>query len=312
MADRRGLAFGVAAYVLWGLFPLYWPLLEPSSPGEILAHRIVWSLVAVLVMLAAGRHWIRGMTWRRAGLLAGASVAITVNWGTFIWAVNNGHTLDVALGYFINPLISVVLGVVVFRERLRRWQWVSVGLGVSAVVVLAAGYGRPPWIAFAVAGAFGLYGLFKKFADMPSVESLAVETAFLFLPALAFALALEAQGDAAFAHHGWLHAALIVGGGVVTAIPLLLFNGAATRLPLSVLGMLQYLAPVLQFAIGLLVQHEAMPPERWAGFVLVWGALTVLTWDGLRAGRRARSSARAAERPGPRGAVPPPEPETAK
>jgi chloramphenicol-sensitive protein RarD len=299
VTDRRGLAYGIAAYACWGLFPLYWPLLEPSGAGEILAHRIIWSLVAVLAMLAVGRHWIRGMTWRRAGLLAGASAVITVNWGTFIWAVNSGHTLDVALGYFINPLISVVLGVLVFRERLRRWQWVSVGLGAGAVVVLGAGYGRPPWIALAVAGAFGLYGLFKKFADMPSVESLAVETAFLFLPALAFVLMLEGQGDATFGHHGWLHTLLVVGGGVVTAVPLLLFNGAATRLPLSVIGMLQYLAPVLQFVIGLLVHHEAMPPERWAGFVLVWAALTVLTWDGLRAGHRARNAVR------PSGAVTP-------
>jgi chloramphenicol-sensitive protein RarD len=292
VADRRGLAFGIAAYVIWGLFPLYWPLLDPSGTDEILAHRVVWSLVAVLAMLAAGRHWIRGLTWRRAGLLAGASAAITVNWGGFIWAVHNGQTLDAALGYFINPLISVVFGVVIFRERLRRRQWAAVGLGVAAVLVLGVGYGRPPWIALALAGAFGLYGLFKKFADMPSLESLAVETALLFVPALAFVLMLEAEGDATFGHHGVLHVLLVVGGGVVTAVPLLLFNGAATRLPLSVIGMLQYLAPALQFLIGLLIQHEAMPPERWAGFLLVWTALTVLTWDGLRAGRRAWRPAR--------------------
>jgi chloramphenicol-sensitive protein RarD len=292
VADRRGLAFGVAAYVIWGLFPLYWPFLEPSGAAEILAHRIMWSLVAVLALLAAGRHWVRGLTWRRAGLLAGASVVISINWGTYIWSVNNGHTLDAALGYFINPLVSVIFGVLIFRERLRRWQWVSVGLGICAVVVLSVGHGRPPWIALVLAMAFGLYGLFKKFADMPSVESLAVETAVMFLPALAFAIALQAQGDATFGHEGALHVLLMVGGGVITAIPLLLFNGAATRLPLSMIGMLQYLAPVLQFLIGLLVQHEHMSPGRWAGFLLVWLALAVLTWDGLRAGHRARRDRR--------------------
>ncbi|XVQ11940.1 EamA family transporter RarD [Spirillospora sp. CA-255316] len=286
MAERRGIVFGVAAYALWGLFPLYWPLLKPSGATEILAHRIMWSLVAVLVMLAAGRRWIRRLTWRRAALLAAASAVITLNWGVYIYAVNTGHTLDAALGYFINPLISVLLGVVVFRERLRRWQWASVGLGAAAVVVLSAGHGRLPWIALVLALAFGTYGLLKKFADTPSLESLAVETAVMFLPAFGFALALEVQGEAEFGHQGVAHAVLMAGAGFVTAIPLLLFNGAAIRLPLSVIGMLQYLTPVLQFLIGLLVHHEDMPADRWAGFLLVWAALVVLTADGLRVRRR--------------------------
>ena len=288
--ERRGIAFGVAAYACWGLFPLYWPLLKPSGPTEILAHRIMWSLVAVLVMLAAGRRWIRGLTWRTAGLLAAASVMITVNWGVYIYAVNTGHTLDAALGYFIGPLVSVLLGVLVFRERLRRWQWASVALGAAAVVVLAVAYGRLPWIALVLAVAFGIYGLLKKFADTPSLESLAVETAVMFLPALAFAASLEVRGDAGFGHNGVLHAALMAGGGFVTAIPLLLFNSAAIRLPLSVIGMLQYLTPVLQFLIGLLIRHEAMPPERWAGFVLVWAALMALGADGLKARRQGRGA----------------------
>jgi chloramphenicol-sensitive protein RarD len=285
--NRQGLLFGVGAYAIWGLFPLYWPLLKPSGPVEILAHRIMWSLLAVLVMLAFARHWIRGLTWRRMGLLAVAAATITVNWGVYIYAVNSGHTLDAALGYFINPLISVVFGVLIFHERLRRWQWAAVGLGAGAVVVLSVDHGRPPWIALVLALAFATYGLVKKFADMPSLESLAVETAVMFLPALGFALVLEGRGDAAFGHHGIWHAVLLVTGGVVTAIPLLLFNGAATRLPLSVIGMLQYLTPVLQFLIGLLVHRESMPAGRWAGFILVWLALTVLTWDGLRARRAA-------------------------
>ncbi|MGI5165425.1 EamA family transporter RarD [Spirillospora sp. CA-253888] len=289
------MLFGIAAYALWGLFPLYWPLLKPAGAAEILAHRIMWSLVAVLAMLAVRRHWgwLRALTRRQVALLAAAAVLITANWGTYIYSVNSGHTIEASLGYFINPLISVLFGVLVFRERLRGWQWLAVGLGTLAVVVLTFDYGRLPWMALVLAFSFGTYGLVKKFADMPSAESLAIETAVLFLPALAFALVLQARGDAAFGHEGPAHVALLVGAGVVTAFPLMLFNAAATRVPMSTIGMLQYLAPVLQFMIGLLVQHEEMPASRWAGFLLVWAALAVLTADGLRAGHRARRAARA-------------------
>ncbi|WP_067489014.1 EamA family transporter RarD [Actinomadura hibisca] len=289
------MLFGIAAYALWGLFPLYWPLLKPAGATEILAHRIMWSLVAVLAMLAVRRHWgwLRALTRRRLGLLTAAAVLITANWGTYIYAVNTGHTIEASLGYFINPLISVLFGVLVFRERLRGGQWLAVGLGGLAVVALTFDYGRLPWMALLLAVSFGTYGLLKKFADMPSAESLAVETAVLFLPALAFAVLLQANGSATFGHEGAGHVALLVGGGVVTAIPLMLFNAAATRIPMSTVGMLQYLTPSLQFLIGLLVQHEEMPAGRWAGFALVWAALLVLTADGLRAGRRARRTARA-------------------
>ncbi|QKW40962.1 EamA family transporter RarD [Actinomadura sp. NAK00032] len=271
---------GVGAYVLWGLFPLYWPLLKPAGAGEILAHRIMWSLVAVGAVLAVRRTWAK-VGRRQMLLLVAAAVVISVNWWTYIYAVNSGRTIEASLGYFINPLISVVFGVVVFRERLRPWQWAAVGLGTIAVVVLTVDYGRPPWIALVLAFAFGVYGLLKKFADMPSAESLAVETAVMFLPALGFVFFLEAQGDAAFGHEGVGNAVLLAGAGVVTAVPLMLFNAAAIRLPMTALGMLQYLAPVLQFAIGFLVQHEEMPPSRWAGFLLVWLALVTLTWEGL-------------------------------
>ena len=283
---KRGMAYGVAAYAIWGLFPLYWPLLKPAGSVEILAHRIMWSLVAVAVVLAVRRTWVRGVTRRQVGLLVVAAVVITVNWGTYIYAVNSGRTVEAALGYFINPLISVVFGVVVFHERLRRRQWAAVGLGAAAVAVLTVDYGRPPWIALVLAFAFGTYGLLKKFADMPSAESLAVETAAMFVPALAFVLVLEGRGEAAFGHHGAGHALLLVGAGLITAVPLMLFNASAIRLPMTTIGMLQYVAPVLQFLIGVFVQHEDMPPSRWAGFLLVWLALVTLTWDGLRAGRR--------------------------
>ncbi|MCP9952878.1 EamA family transporter RarD [Actinomadura madurae] len=282
------MAFGVAAYVMWGLFPLYWPLLKPAGAVEILAHRIMWSLVAVAAVLAVRRswRWMRQLGLRQWVLLGLAAAVISVNWGTYIYAVNSGQTVEAALGYFINPLISVVFGVMVFHERLRPWQWTAVGLGTAAVVVLTVDYGRPPWIALMLAFAFGTYGLLKKFANMPSAQSLAVETAVMFVPALVFLLFLEGRGDAAFGHHGVGHAVLLVGAGVVTAVPLMLFNASAIRLPMTVIGMLQYLAPVLQFVIGVFIQHEEMPASRWAGFLLVWFALVTLTWDGLRAGRR--------------------------
>ncbi len=292
---RRGIAAGIAAYVIWGLFPLYWPLLKPAGALEILAHRMLWSLAAVLVILTVQRHWgwIRMLRAKRAGLLALAAAIITVNWGTYIYAVNNGHTIEAALGYFINPLVSVVLGVLVFRERLRPWQWAAIGLGVVAVAILAVDYGRPPWIALILAGSFGTYGLVKKFAATPSAESLAVETTVLFPVALAHTLLAPHQ---TFTGHGLPHAALLAGAGLVTAVPLMLFNSSATRVPLTVLGMLQYLTPVLQFLIGLLVQHEPMPASRWAGFLLVWAALVILTADGLRTARsRRRTPASSAE-----------------
>ncbi|MDN3354014.1 EamA family transporter RarD [Actinomadura sp. DC4] len=283
---RRGVLYGITAYVIWGLFPLYWPLLKPAGSIEILAHRIIWSLVAVGLILVVRRHWgwVRALKARTALVLAVAAVLVTINWGTYIYAVNSGHTIEAALGYFINPLVSVLLGVLVLRERLRPWQWAAVGTGTAAVGILALAYGRPPWIALTLACSFGTYGLLKKYANTPSAESLTIETAVLFVPALAYAVF---QPHPTFTGHGTGHLALLISGGVITAVPLMLFNSSATRVPLTVLGMLQYLAPVLQFLIGLLVQHEAMPASRWVGFLLVWAALAVFSVDAVRApGRR--------------------------
>jgi chloramphenicol-sensitive protein RarD len=287
---RRGVLFGVAAYVMWGLFPLYWPLLKPAGSIEILAHRIIWSLVAVAVILAATRHWrwIRALNARTTAILATAAIAITVNWGIYIYAVNSGHTIEAALGYFINPLVSVLFGVLILRERLRSWQWAAVGTGVAAVVVLAIDYGRLPWIALTLACSFGTYGLLKKFAKTPSAESLTVETTVLFLPALAYTIF---QPHPTFTGHGPGHVSLLIGAGVVTAIPLMMFNSSATRVPLTVIGMLQYIAPILQFLIGLVIQHEAMPASRWIGFLLVWAALVILSVDAVRAARKKRRTA---------------------
>ncbi|ACZ83623.1 EamA family transporter RarD [Streptosporangium roseum] len=290
--SRRGVLYGIAAYTMWGLFPLYWPLLKPSGAVEILAHRVAWSLVAVVAILAVRRHWswFRELmrTPKKVGLLALGAAIITVNWGVYIYAVNTGHVVESALGYFINPLVSVLFGVFLLKERLRPWQWGAVGLGTLAVVVLTLDYGRLPWIALVLAVSFGTYGLVKKIAQVNAAESLTIETLVLLLPALGYMVYLEGQGGATFGSLGAGHALLLAGGGVITAVPLLFFTSAAIRVPLTTLGLLQYIAPVLQFLVGVFVVHEVMPPSRWAGFAIVWLALSVFTWDSLRAAREAR------------------------
>ncbi|URM90118.1 EamA family transporter RarD [Streptomyces sp. MRC013] len=289
---RTGLLYGVGAYGIWGLFPLYWPLLEPAGAVEILAHRMAWSLVAVALALLVMRRW----AWipallRQPGKLAlitGAAVVIALNWGLYIWAVNAGHVVESSLGYFINPLVTIAMGVVLLKERLRPTQWVAVGVAFAAVVVLAVGYGRPPWISLALAFSFATYGLVKKKVNLGGLESLGAETAVLFLPAVGYLVWLGARGSATFGTAGAGHMALLASSGLVTAVPLVCFGAAAIRVPLSTLGLLQYLAPVFQFLMGVLYFREAMPPERWAGFALVWLALALLTWDALRGVRRAR------------------------
>lgn len=292
-----GLLNGFAAYGMWGLVPLFWPLMKPSGAVEILAHRMVWSLVVVGAVLLVMRRW----AWagellrqpRKLGLVAIAATVITVNWGVYIWSVNSGHVVEASLGYFINPLVTIALGVLLLKERLRPVQWAAVGVCFAAVGVLTIGYGRPPWISLCLAFSFGTYGLVKKKVNLGGIESLAAETAIQFLPALAYLLWLGAKGEATFATEGAGHAALLAATGVVTALPLVCFGAAAIRVPLSTLGLLQYLAPVFQFLLGILYFHEAMPPERWAGFALVWVALSLLTFDALRAARRGARALRA-------------------
>ncbi|MFK0258098.1 EamA family transporter RarD [Streptomyces sp. NPDC090445] len=296
--QRAGLLYGFGAYGMWGLVPLFWPLLKPAGAVEILAHRMVWSLGVVGVLLLVMRRWgwIRELLRepRKLGMTALAATVISVNWGLYIWAVNNGAVVESSLGYFINPLVTIAIGVLLLGERLRRAQWAAVGIGFAAVLVLAIGYGRPPWISLVLAFSFATYGLIKKKLGMGGVESLAAETALLFLPALGYLLWLGAQGRSAFGSEGLGHSALLASTGLVTAIPLVFFGAAAIRVPLSTLGLLQYLAPVFQFALGVVYFHEAMPVERWAGFSLVWAALALLTWDALRAARRSRARLEAA------------------
>jgi chloramphenicol-sensitive protein RarD len=301
--DRRpGLAFGLGAYALWGLFPLYFPLLEPAGGLEIVAHRVVWSLVFIALLLTVLRAWprVRGVIADRRALLilVGAAVLISGNWLVFVYGVNSGQVVETSLGYFINPLVSVLLGVAVLSERLRPAQWAAVGIAAVAVAVLTVDYGRPPWIALGLAGSFATYGLLKKQVGprVGALQSLTVETAVIALPALGFLVALELRGEGQLGHSGVGHGLLLASAGVVTAVPLIFFAAAARRVPLSILGLLQYLTPVLQFLLGVLLYQEPMPASRLAGFTLIWAALALLTFDSLR--HRRRSALREPE-PGP-------------
>jgi chloramphenicol-sensitive protein RarD len=296
--QRTGLLFGFAAYGMWGLLPLYWHALADIGAGEVLAQRMVWSLPTALVILALLRRW----SWvtalvrqpKKLGLVVLCSVTITVNWGVFIWTVSAGRVLESSLGYFINPLVSIAFGVLLLRERLRVAQWVAVATGAAAVVVMTVAYGRLPWLSLCLALSFATYGLIKKHVKLDGVEGFSAETAVQFLPALGFLLFLGSRGESSFTADGAGSALLLACAGVATALPLIFFGSAAVRLPLSTIGLLQYLAPAPMFVLGLTVFHEEMPPERFAGFGLVWVALSILTWDALRNARRGRAELRAA------------------
>lgn len=288
--QRRGFLLGVAAYSLWGGFPLYFPLLEPAGALEILAQRIVWSAAVLGVLVLALRrtaHFRALVAHRRTlGVLAVAAAVLAVNWCTYIWGVNNGKVVETSLGYFINPLVTVLFGVALLGERLRRQQWVALGVATLAVAVLTWDYGRLPWVALVLACSFGVYGLAKKTANAGAVESLALEAVLLTPLAGAYLAWLAVTGGATFASEGLGHALLLTTTGVVTAVPLICFGAAATRVPMVTLGLLQYLAPVLQFALGVLWFHEDMPAGRWAGFVLVWIALALFTVEAVNHRRR--------------------------
>ncbi|MGW5017471.1 MULTISPECIES: EamA family transporter RarD [Streptomyces] len=296
--QRTGLLFGFGAYGMWGLLPLYWHALQDTGAGEVLSHRMVWSLPTALLVLALLRRW----SWvpalirqpKKLGLVVLAAMTITVNWGLFIWSVSADRVLESSLGYFINPLVSIAFGVLLLRERLRTAQWVAVGIGALAVVVMTFAYGKLPWLSLCLALSFATYGLIKKHVKLDGVEGFSAETAIQFLPALGFLCYLWARGDSTFTTDGVGHTLLLVFSGLATALPLIFFGGAAVRLPLSTIGLLQYMAPAFMFILGLTVFHEEMPPERWAGFGLVWAALCILTWDALRTARKGRAALREA------------------
>ncbi|MEV6658963.1 EamA family transporter RarD [Nocardia fluminea] len=284
-----GVVFGAGAYLIWGSFAAFFGLLAFASPAEVVAQRIVWTLVVVLVVLTlTGRlgalRGIDARTWRMA---AAASAALSLNWGVYVFGVTTGHIVECALGYFINPLVTVAIGVFLFRERLTAAQWAALGLGALAVVVLTVDYGRPPVIALILACSFATYGLVKKVIGLDALPGIAAEGIVAVPFALAFLIVLMATGRSEMTSSP-AHFGLMLATGPVTLLPLLLFAVAAKRVPLSTMGILQYLTPALQMAWGVAVMHEPMPASRWAGFALIWTALAVFTADAVLRARRTR------------------------
>ena len=283
-----GLLFGVGAYSLWGLFPLFWPLLEPANALEIVSHRAVWTLVFCFIVLAITKSLRATMiTLKRpkvAAKLFMTSFLISVNWLIYIWATNNGHVVEASLGYYINPLIIISFGVLLLKEKMRILQWTSVGIATCGVLVLTFDYGRPPWVAIGLAISWGSYGVMKKQLGLGALEGLFTETLIASVPYLAYLIYIGNQGNGQFGHSPGL-TLLLISAGAITAIPLLLFNGSTTRLPLTVIGLLQYITPTIQFSIGVWVRHEDMPPARWVGFLFIWLALTALALDLIKSSR---------------------------
>lgn len=292
--SRSGLLFAVGAYGLWGLLPAYFLALKPVGPFEIVAWRIIFALVFCAVLLTVTKTWgalAAIVRQPRTVLLMGlAGVLIYINWQTFLIGTLTGHVVETSLGYFINPIVTVLLGVVILHERLRPAQWVAVGISAAAVVVLAVGYGQVPWVALILAFSFGFYGLIKKQVSgkVDAISGLTLETAWLVPVAVVQLFVVGATSGIVFGTQGPLNTIALVGSGVITAVPLLLFAAATSRLPLTVVGFIQYIAPLMQFVFGVALLGEPMPPERWFGFALVWSALVVLTIDGVLAGRRSR------------------------
>jgi chloramphenicol-sensitive protein RarD len=291
IAARGGTAYGAGAYLIWGLFPLYFHLLSPAGAVEVVAHRVFWSAALCLLIVALSRRkdWVRPLLAAPARLarLGLAASLIAANWGIYVYAVGTGHVVEAALGYFINPLVTVLLGVLLLRERLRRPQWAAVGLGAAAVVVLSADYGRLPWISLALAASFAGYGLSKKQigGSLGAVASLTSETLLLAPVAVAGLVWLQLTGRSTVSTDAPSHLALLVSTGVATAVPLLLFAAAARRVPLVTIGLLQFITPVLQLLCGVLVLGERVPPSRWVGFAMVWSALVLLSLDSWRFSR---------------------------
>jgi chloramphenicol-sensitive protein RarD len=275
------------------MFPLYWPLLEPANPLEIVSHRAVWTLVFCVIVLAI-THALKSTlaTFKRPKVaikLFLASILISINWLVYIWATNNGHVVEASLGYYINPLIIIAFGVILLKEKMRQLQWVAVSIATVGVIILTIDYGRLPWVAIGLALSWGTYGLVKKQLGLGALEGLAIETMIAFIPYCGYLLFIGSKGEGQFGHEIGL-TALLISAGAVTAIPLLLFNGSTTRLPYSTIGLLQYITPTIQFSIGVWVNHEAMPTARWVGFIFIWLALITLASDLLKSSRTVDNS----------------------
>jgi len=285
---NKGLLFGVSAYIIWGLLPLYWKLVEEAGAYEILAHRGIWSLLICLSLLALRKQlksaYVMVRSSRTLSLLFLASGLLTINWGVYIWSVTVNRVVEAALGYYITPLINVTFGVLLLREKLRSAQWIAVALAVAGVVILTLGYGSLPWIALVLAISWGSYSLIKKSLNLGALETLSLETLFAFIPNLVFLLIIESNGSAEFGST-WSISILLFGAGAATVIPLLLFNGSTTRLPLSTVGLLQYITPTIMFFIGIYINNEDISTTKVIGFAFIWIALAVLSRDLYRSSR---------------------------
>ncbi len=287
---NKGILYAAGAYVLWGLLPVYWKALHDVPALEILAHRMVWALVVVLLLVSTrvGWRWLRPVVRNGRVLVAFtlSALLLSINWFVYIWGVNAGYIVETSLGYFINPLVNVLLGILFLKERLRLWQGVAITVALGGVLYLTFNYGQLPWIALTLAFSFGFYGLLRKTATLNSLEGLTLETMLLFPFALAYLIYLELIGSAAFPHAGIGTNLLLVGAGVATAAPLLLFAGGARRITLTSLGILQYIAPTLQFMIGVFVYDEPLTPTRLIGFCIIWLALFLYTTESVLHGSR--------------------------
>ena len=286
---NKGIWYGLAAYAMWGLFPIYWKWLHEVPALQVIGHRISWSFILLAVVILLSKQWApfrsAVMAPRIIGIYAIAGVLLSINWLVYVWGVNSGFIVETSLGYFINPLISVLLGVLFLHERLRTMQWVPVGLAAAGVLYLTFTYGRLPWIALSLAFSFGIYGLVKKIAPLGSLYGLTLETALVFPIALLYLTFVQFQGTGAFLHQGLPTDLLLIGTGVVTSIPLLMFASAARQIPLTMIGVLQYVAPTLQFLIGVFLYHEPFDHTRLIGFSLVWVALIIFWVENYLASR---------------------------
>jgi len=286
---NKGIWLGIGAYAIWGVFPIYWKWLQQVPALQLLSHRIVWSFITLLITIFLLHQW---KSFRSAALKRDvlriyllAAILIGFNWGLYVWAVNAGFILEASLGYFINPLLNVLVGVIILHERLRPLQWVAIGLAAVGVLYLTIIYGSLPWIALGLAFSFSFYGFVKKKAPLGSLFGLTIETGALFIPALLYLVGSDFRGTGAFLHEGLRADLLMVGAGLVTTVPLLMFSSAARRIPFSWVGILQYISPTLQFLIGAFIYKEALSPARFLGYCIVWIALLTIGVDGLHARR---------------------------
>lgn len=287
---KQGILYAIGAYITWGVFPVYWKLLHGVPALQLLSHRIIWSFLLLLAFLVITRQWksfLTAISSRRVLLIYfAAALLIGVNWLTYVWAVNAGFIVETSLGYFINPLFNVMLGVVFLRERLSTFQWIPVAMAAGGVAFLTIAYGQLPWIALTLAISFGIYGLVKKTAPLGSIFGLSLETGILFLPALGWLVFSQVSGQGAFLHVGAGRDLLLIGAGLVTTVPLLMFASAAQRIPLSLLGIIQYIAPTMQFLLGVLLFKEPFSRTQLIGFGIVWVALILFWGEGFWSNRK--------------------------